>query len=285
MLILENVSFKYGRDELFKNLMINLEKGNIYGLLWKNGAGKTTLLKIMGGLLFPDSGSCNFNEFNVSKREPGFLENVFFLPEEFFLPPITGKMFVKLRSVFYPNFDDQLLKEYIDDFDLPMDKKLNALSFGQKKKFLLSFGLATGSELIIMDEPTNGLDIPSKTILRRILLKSMNLNKTILISTHQVKDVENLIDSVIILEHGEAVFNKSIVDIGTKLYMGLKKELNGDEIYSQEVMGGFQVILENKTDDESSMDLELLFHGVLRASEQINSIFHKDGNNEQLFRL
>lgn len=277
MLKLDNLSFKYAKEELFKTLSLNLEPGNIYGLLGKNGAGKTTLLKIMGGLLFPSQGNCYFDESHVSKREPRFLEEVFFLPEEFFLPAIKGDMFLKLRAPFYPNFEYNLFEEFIRDFNLPMNKALNTLSFGQKKKFLLSFGLATGTRLIIMDEPTNGLDIPSKTILRRIIAKSMSSTRTILISTHQVKDVENLIDPIIILEEGHIIFNKSIYEVSKNLIMSTEAVLSGYEIYSQEVMGGYQVVSGNKTGEESSIDLELLFNAVISDPDSINKAFNMEG--------
>lgn len=278
MLKLDNVSFKYSKNELFHNLTLDLEPGNIYGLLGKNGAGKTTLLKVMAGLLFSNEGLCCFNESDVSKREPALLEDLFFLPEEFFLPPIKGDMFLKLRATFYPNFQFDLFNDFIREFDLPMDKKLNKLSYGQKKKFLLSFGLATGTKLIIMDEPTNGLDIPSKTILRRIIAKSMSDDRTILISTHQVKDVENLIDPIIILEEGQIIFNRSIYDVSRNLSMGNETLLTGDEIYSQEVMQGYQVVCENRSSEEGPVDLELLFNAIISDSASINNVFNKEGS-------
>ncbi len=280
MLKLNEVSFKYGKTDLFHNLNLNLEPGNIYGLLGKNGAGKTTLLKIMGGLLFPWEGICFFDDNDVTKREPDFLQDVFFLPEEFFLPPIKGKMFLSLRAPFYPNFDYTAFTEYTTEFGIELDKPLNTLSFGQKKKFLLSFGLATGTRLIIMDEPTNGLDIPSKTILRRIIAKSMDSDRTILISTHQVKDVENLIDPIIIVEDGHIIFNQSTYNVSRKLCMGNEHVLSGDEIYSQEILGGYQIVDENKTGEDSALDLELLFNAVITSPEKINSVFNKGDINE-----
>lgn len=280
MLKLDSISFRYGRVDLFKNLSLNLEPGNIYGLLGKNGAGKTTLLKIMGGLLFCADGVCFFDDCDTSKREPEFLEDVFFLPEEFFMPSIKGELFLKLRAAFYPGFDYSLFKEFIGEFDIPMDKALNTLSFGQKKKFLLSFGLATGTRLIIMDEPTNGLDIPSKTILRKIIAKSMTKERIILISTHQVKDVENLIDPVIILDNGNIIFNRSSYNVSTALSMGKVGSLNGDEIYSQEVMGGYEVVTSNKDSDGGIVDLELLFNAVISDPDAINQCFQKGGTHE-----
>ncbi|MGL1893948.1 MAG: ABC transporter ATP-binding protein [Spirochaetaceae bacterium] len=280
MLKLNSVFFRYGKKDLFKELNLELEPGNIYGLLGKNGAGKTTLLKIMGGLLYPNSGTCFYNDSDVTKREPSFLEDVFFLPEEFFLPPIKGELFLKLRAPFYPNFDYDQFNQYLLDFDLPMDAILNTLSFGQKKKFLLSFGLATKTQLMIMDEPTNGLDIPSKTTLRRIIAKSMTDERTILISTHQVKDVENLIDPIIIVEDGHIIFNQPTFNVASKLVMEQVTSLTGSEIYAQEILGGYQVVSKNSTKEEGSVDLELLFNAVISEPAAVTKAFNKEGTDE-----
>ncbi len=273
MLELNNVSFKYGKESLFRGINLGLKSGNIYGLLGKNGAGKTTLLKIMGGLLFPEEGLCSYRGWDVTKRYPDFLEDVFFLPEEFYLPPITGNLFVKLRAPFYPKFDHDKFNKSIKEFDLDLNKALNTVSFGQKKKFLLSFGLSTGTGLIIMDEPTNGLDIPSKTILRRIIAKSADDDKIILISTHQVRDVENLIEPIIILDSGDVIFNKSAVEVENVLSMGNRKTLSGREVYSQEVMGGYQIVEKNISNESSQIDLELLFNAVVSEPEEISKMF------------
>lgn len=263
MLQLKEMAFSYNKKPLFNDLNLNIEPGNIYGLLGKNGAGKTTLLKIIGGLLFPCEGDAVYDGMEICKREPRFLEEVFFLPEEFYLPPISGEMFVNLRSPLYPHFDHQMFQEFISEFDVDTSKKLNTLSYGQKKKFLLSFGLATGTRLIIMDEPTNALDIPSKTILRRIISRAMSEDRTILISTHQVKDVENLIDPIVILDSGKIVFNKSTYDLTQEVVMKQVSTLSGDEIYSQEVLGGYQIIAPKVGTEETGVDLELLFNCVI----------------------
>lgn len=270
MLQLNNISFSYSKKELFKDLSLNIEPGNIYGLLGKNGAGKTTLLKILGGLLFPVDGDAIYNGVDISSREPSFLEEIFFLPEEFYLPAITGNSFVSLRAPLYKGFNHSMFQEFIAEFDVDCSKKLNTLSYGQKKKFLLSFGLSTGAKLIIMDEPTNALDIPSKTILRRIISRAMSDDRTIIISTHQVKDVENLIDPIIILERGSIVFNKGTMEIADRYVMKVVPALNGDEIYTQEVLGGYQVIAPRNGEEETLIDLELLFNSVVLKSELVN---------------
>ncbi len=280
MLKLNSVSFRYGKTDLFRDLNLDLKPGNIYGLLGKNGAGKTTLLKMMGGLLYPNSGTCFYNESDISKRQPSFLEDVFFLPEEFILPPIKGELFLKLRAPFYPNFDYTLFENYLEEFELPIDAVLNTLSFGQKKKFLLSFGLATRTQLMIMDEPTNGLDIPSKTILRRIIAKSMNEKRTILISTHRVKDVENLIDPILIVDDGHIIFNQSTLNVASNLVMEQVHALTGAEIYSQEILGGYQVVNKNISKQEGAVDLELLFNAVISEAVTVSKAFNMEGDDE-----
>lgn len=282
MIEMKNISFKYDKRDLFNNLSIKLESGRIYGLLGKNGAGKTTLLKIMAGLIYCDNGTCIYGKEDVSKRSADFLENVFFLPEEFYLPPVKGSIFLKIRSPLYPLFNIDKFQEYIDEFDIDLNQPLNTLSFGQKKKFLLSFGLATGTSLVIMDEPTNGLDIPSKTKLRKIISRSIESHRTFLISTHQVRDVEHLIDPVIIVDSGKIIFNQRMDRITKELEMDSCSELTGDEVFHQETPGGYQVVRLNISNQGSKIDLELLFNSVVDNPDKINTIFDKDKYHEDV---
>ena len=280
MLNLNAVSFKYGKTKLFNNISIEFEEGKIVGLLGKNGAGKTTLLKIISGLLFPHDGICRYGDIETSRRDPKYLENLFFLPEEFYLPPIKGELFLELRGRLYPNFDYDLFYEILKEFGVDLGKNLNTLSFGQKKKFLLSFGLSTGASLVIMDEPTNGLDIPSKAIFRRVIARAMSPGRTIIISTHQVKDVENLIDSIVIVDNGEIIFNHSLFEVSSTLSMGSIETLKGDEIYYQESMGKYQTVSPNITGEDSSVDFELLFNSVTSKREAVKALFSKEKVSE-----
>lgn len=277
MLNIKNMSFRYGRRKLFNQLSLNLEAGNIYGLLGKNGAGKTTLLKIIAGLLFPEEGTCRYNEFDVAKRSPDFLEEIFFLPEEFALPPITGSLFIKLRAELYPEFDYNAFSRFTKEFDLDVEKKLTDMSFGQKKKFLISFGLATNARLVILDEPTNGLDIPSKRQLRRLIASAMTEERTILISTHQVKDVENLIDPILIVEGGKILFNRTTWEISEKVVMERVSELPGNELFKEETIGGYNIIRPAAAGDgEVPVDLEMLFDAVVSSPKEIENIFKEE---------
>ncbi len=180
------MAFGYNGANVFEDLNLEMTRGNIYGLLGLNGAGKTTLMKLMTGLLFPRTGTVSVLGDNPARRYPDVLSRIFMLPEELHLPGISVKEYLISRSPFFPAFDNERFKRYMGEFDIPQDKKLSKLSYGQQKKFLLSFGLACGSELLVLDEPTNGLDIPSKGMFRRLVAEALSDERVFIISTHQV---------------------------------------------------------------------------------------------------
>ncbi len=218
MLNIEKLLFGYkGTEPLFAGLSLDIEAGRIYGLLGKNGVGKTTLLKLMVGLLFPHSGSCKMLNTDTKLRIPEILREIYFIAEEFYVPNVTAEEYIKYYAPFYPNFDPKVFAYAADEFEILPNKKLTKLSYGQKKKFLVAFGLATNCKLLLLDEPTNGLDIPSKSQFRKLLASSLTEDKTIVIATHQVRDLEQLIDTVVILEDGQIIYNKELYDSAMNL--------------------------------------------------------------------
>lgn len=278
MIELKHIQFSYSKGKkLFDDLDLSIRPGSIYGLLGRNGAGKSTLLKQVCGMLYPDSGECTVFGIESKERLPKMLQDIYIVPEEFQMPDIKLNLYTKLNSVFYPKFSQQLMDEYIKEFELPENDKLSKLSYGQKKKFLIAFGLATNARVLIFDEPTNGLDIPSKSQFRKIIASSLDENRIFIISTHQVRDLENLIDTIVILEQGKIIFNHSVADISEKL--AFEQNLNGfsaDEIlYSEEVTGKRSGILKNMSGMETRIDLELLFNGVMKNSNSINASFNQ----------
>ncbi len=198
------------RKPLFQNLDLTLKSGTICGLLGKNGAGKTTLLKLMAGLLFNKAGDVHIMHETPQKRTPQFLQNLYFLPDTFQLPAISMKQYVACYAPFYTQFNQEAYEKAVYEFELKTVKRLTDLSHGQQKKFLIAFGFATGAKLVLLDEPTNGLDIPSKQQFRQLLATHLDTDKTFIISTHQVKDIEHLIDSVVILDEGQIIFNQAL---------------------------------------------------------------------------
>lgn len=276
MIHFQNVNFHYKkRTPLFKELNLDIPAGNIYGLLGKNGAGKTSLLKLIGGLLFPKSGTINAMGFNPEERFPAFLSDLFFMPEDLHIPAMKVATFAKIYAPFYPKFSGSQFQQYLSDFEVSADHKLNNLSQGQKKKAILSFGLATNSRLLILDEPTNGLDIPSKSLFRKTIAGAISDDQTCIISTHQVRDMGNLMDPIIILDEGKIVFNNSVEAIAQKLHFEVTYS-RGEPIgvlYAERVLGGYMVVKENKFEEETEVDIEIFFNAMMANRESIQSLF------------
>ena len=279
MIKINDLSFGYKkRKQLFQNLDLEVAPGNIYGLLGKNGAGKTTLLKLISGLLFPKGGTLNIMDYDPADRLPDYLADIYLIPEEFEVPPISINTFHKLYAPFYPKFNSSYFESYLSEFEIDKTWKMNKLSYGQKKKVLLCFGLATNVSLLILDEPTNGLDIPSKSLFRKLLASTITDERTFIISTHQVRDVTNLIDPIIILEDGKILFHESLQSVTKKLYFQNYFQENdvGDALYSERVPGGYLAVTENQNGHDSEVDLEILFNAIVNNKEKIQQLFKKE---------
>ncbi|MCV9386423.1 ABC transporter ATP-binding protein [Reichenbachiella ulvae] len=276
MIDIKNLSFNYGQKQmLFDQLNLSLPAGHIYGLLGKNGAGKSTLIKMITGLLFPKTGQIEVIDHVPQNRRPDFLQEVYLVTEEFQLPDMSLKRYLNLYSSFYPRFNHENFEQYIQEFQLSMDDKLNAISYGQKKKFLLSFGLATNCRLLLLDEPTNGLDIPSKSQFRKVVASAIHEERSFVISTHQVRDMEHLIDPIIILDEGQIVFFEDFESITQKISMGKTKELPDEGvIYAESTFGQYTIVTENDGENEGNFNLELLFNAVTQNKEKFYQIFN-----------
>ena len=276
MIEVKNLSFGYKKRKLlYKNLNLNLDAGSIYGLLGKNGAGKSTLLKNFIGLLFPKEGEISVNGFEPKKRRPSFLETIYFIPEEVYVPALTVEGYKKLFSPFYPTFNEKQFYSYLEQLDVRDKGKLNGLSFGQQKKFIIAFALACNTKVLLLDEPTNGLDIPSKIKFRKLIASIFTDDKIIFISTHQIRDLDNLIDRVIIVDNGELLLNASVCDISEKLCFKTVSELsNPDEIlYSEDSLKGFSIVARNTNAEDSKVNLEHLFNAITEKPTLAKAIF------------
>ena len=266
MIEVSNISFKYpGQKNLvFDDFSLTLEQDNIYGLLGKNGTGKSTLLYLISGLLRPKEGKVLYEGVETRKRKPETLQEIFIVPEEFDLPAMSLKEYVRLNSPFYPMFDGDVLEECLSDFELSSDVKLDALSMGQKKKVFMAFALATNTKVLLMDEPTNGLDIPSKSQFRKVITRHMTDNRTLIISTHQVHDIESLLDHILILSPQKMLLNASVAEIQDRYTFEYRTASEMDNvIYAEPSLQGNAVIAPRKEDDaETQVNLELLFNAV-----------------------
>ena len=275
MIEIKGMAFGYKRQKLFEGLDLSLEPGNIYGLLGKNGAGKTTLLKLICGLRFPQAGECRVLGYQPRLRSAGLLEEVCFLSEDLYVPPVVPAFFERLYAPLYPRFDHAAFDEHLREFELDTTKKLTELSFGQKKKFLLAFGMACRTRLLLLDEPTNGLDIPSKSQFRKALARSAAGDQLVLISTHQVRDMENLIDPIIILDEGKIIFKESLEEAARRLSVSMERDAPSDAgvLFSDKTLGGYVVVRVHQANEEARIDLETLFNTVIASRDRVQAIF------------
>lgn len=279
MVNIDELSFGYGRGPLFKELSLGLAPGNIYGLLGVNGAGKSTLLKLMAGLLFPASGWVRSLDHNPAERRPSFLLDVFVLAEDVQAPNMAAGDFIRTRAPFYPGFDPALFERYLREFELPSNGNLATLSHGQQKKFLLAFGLASQAKLVLLDEPTNGLDIPSKSLLRRVIAEAVSGERLFVISTHQVRDLGTLMDPIVILHEGRVLLNRTLAEIGARLHMTQGASPPPADapnlLFSEPAVGGFWSVWRGGGD--GPLDLEVLFNAIVANPRLAQSEFAAKG--------
>ncbi len=275
MIDIQDLHFAYRKKPVFTGLSMQLQPGHIYGLLGKNGTGKSTLLRNIAGLLFPNKGKIQVLGFTPGKRQPAFLQQVFMVPEEFYLPDVPLNHLVQYHAPFYPKFNQAQFEKYITEFEIPSDSTLQNMSYGQKKKVLISFGLASNASMLLMDEPTNGLDIMSKSQFRKVMAGALDENKCIVISTHQVKDLENLIDRITIIDEGKILFDQTVDNISRKL--SFQVSFDSDEIkqalYGESSLRGSAIITRNIEGEESKLDLELLYKAIVLNGAAITSVF------------
>ena len=277
MISINQISFSYDNkaDDLFSGFSLDLEAGNVYGLLGKNGAGKSTLIYLMTGLLTPRAGEILYDDVNVRRRLPKTMSDLFLVPEEFELPNLTLKKYVSLNAPFYPNFSMDDLKRYLEIFEMSddLDVKLNSLSMGQRKKVFISFAFATNTRALIMDEPTNGLDIPSKSQFRKLVSTCMTDDRMMLISTHQVRDISDILDHVVIIDQSQVLLNVGMADVVSHLAFRPLREGDQPIYVQQSPYGTVGAIPVKPGEEETAVDMEMLFNATLQAPEVISQLF------------
>lgn len=273
MIEIKDLAFSYGKTPVLKSITTTLEEGRIYGLLGENGVGKTTLLTLLCGLKKVCSGSITTDGENPFDRTPILLQNQFYLPDEVLPVAMKAECFAKERGAFWPNYDHSKFLEIMKEFENDPSKKMNQMSAGQLKKTYISLALACGCKYIFMDEPTNGLDIPSKTQFRSAIMKYTSENSTIVISTHQVRDLENIIDPIIILDRQDVLLNASVEEITSRLFFDYGTQLHPESLYSEQLPGGFIQVYPNTTGEDSKINVEALFNAVHKNKELIKGMF------------
>lgn len=273
MIQIQNLSYKYSgaTENVFDGLTLSFDEGKIFGLLGKNGVGKSTLLHLLSGLLMPREGRILIDGQEPRLRQPSLQEEVFFVPDEFSLPAMPLTRYVKYREPFYPRFSQEILRQCLQDFEIDMYSHLDKLSLGEKKRVLVSFALAAQCRVLLMDEPTNGLDIPAKTLFRKLVARHMSDDQTIIVSTHQVHDVDALLDHIVIMDtptkKGSILLDASIAELQER-YAFQYRSMNepcDDALYFEPTPQGRAVIVTNTTGEETTVNLELLFNAVVKG--------------------
>ena len=273
MITIKALSFSYNEKTVLKNITMNLEEGRIYGLLGENGVGKTTLLTLLCGLKKVKTGSIDIDGYNPYDRNPSFLSEQFYLSDDVAGANMTAAGYARNYGKFWDKFDYDKFIEVMGVFENDIDMKMNEMSCGQLKKTYISFALACNTKYLFMDEPTNGLDIPSKAQFRKALMKYTSEDAVILISTHQVRDLENIIDPIIILDRQDVLLNASVEEITQKLYFDYSGEKTEDALYSELIPGSNISVRINTTGEDSKINVEALFNTVHMHKDIIKGMF------------
>ena len=275
MIKTENLTFGYkSRRPVLNNISLELGQGHIHGLLGCNGIGKTTLLKLICGVMRPDSGVVRVDDIDPMKREPEMFADMLIVPEEFDLPNLSLERYAAMMKPFYPRFDHGSMRRYAEELKVNTEDKLHNMSMGQRKKAYIAFALACNVRMLLMDEPTNGLDIPSKSIFRRLLASYVDEERMVVISTHQVADVESLLDNIVILDTEGVALAATTTEICAKLKFGRANE--GDSVlYKEMTIAGEMAVMENRDDEDTQLNIELLFNAVTADRVAINNLFNR----------
>ena len=276
MINISNLAFSYGKNEVLRNISMELKPGRIYGLLGENGVGKTTLLTLLCGLKKTQIGTIETDGQDPWNRQPSLLQDQYYLPDEVAAVNEKARCWAKATGVFWPNFKLDKFETILREFEVKPEQKMNAMSAGQLKKTYIAFALACGTRFLYLDEPTNGLDIPSKAQFRSALMKYTAEDSTIVISTHQVRDLENIIDPIIILDRRDVLLNATIEQISEKLFFDYGTTLHPDALYSEQLPGGFIQVLPNTEKADSKVNIEALFNTVHKHKELVKKLFSNE---------
>lgn len=259
-----NLQFSYGKSPVFEGFSLELSNPGIHGLFGRNGSGKSTLLKILSGLLFPHGGTVSVLGYKPENRLPAFLDQIYILPEEFHLPDITIKVLQKTHAVFYPAFSSSDFQSYIDTFEVPTSKGFASMSLGQKKKAVMAFALATHTPVLLMDEPTNGLDILGRAQFKKIMGGDEHKNRMVIISTHQAHDLETLMNHVLFVDGGRLALSASMHTLQSALSMGVTNDQESTltSIYREALGHQYAFVTRNTAHVPTPVNLELLYKAL-----------------------
>ena len=276
MITIQNLSFSYGSKGVLKNISMELKGGNIYGLLGENGVGKTTLLTLLCGLKKPATGTIDTDGRVPFDREPSLLAEQFYLPDE--VAPMRNKAnrFGLENGALWPKYDHEKFLTLLREFEVDEEQRMDSMSAGQLKKTWIAFALACNARHYFLDEPTNGLDIPSKSQFRKAITKYTADDSCVVISTHQVRDLEEIIDPIIILDKQDVLLNATVEAITSKLFFDYGTVVREDALYREMLPGGFLQVCPNTDGEDSKVNIEALFNAVHTHKALVKDMFKNE---------
>ena len=221
----KDLTKRYGRVTALDHVNFVLESGKIVGLLGPNGSGKTTLIKIINGLLTPSKGEILINGNNVGVETKKVIA---YLPDHSYLNSwMTVKQIVEYFADFYADFRPEVAYEMLERLDISPERKLKTLSKGNKEKVCLILVMSRNAGLYVLDEPIAGVDPAARDYVISTIINNYNPESTILISTHLIADIEQILDEVIFLKNGNIVLQKTVDEIR------MEHEKSVDELFRE----------------------------------------------------
>ncbi len=273
---IHNLAFSYKKESIYQSFNAEINQAGIYGLFGRNGSGKSTLLKLLSGLITPKGGNIQVLGYIPRQRLPNFLSQIYILPEEFHLPDLSPDVLGKTHHHFYPKFNLEHFAKYLEKLEVPSDKRFSQMSLGQKKKSAIAFALATHTPVLLMDEPTNGLDIVSREQFKDLMASPEQSDRIVLISTHQAHDLERIINHIWFIDGGQLLLSSTIETLGLQLTMGLSDSSDNlpDNIIYQETIGQQTAwIAPNTTGTSNKLNMEMLYKALsLNKTDIINAV-------------
>lgn len=268
MIDIKQLTFGYSSHRnVLTDITLSLDGGHIHGLLGCNGIGKSTLLKIICGLMRPTAGSVRVDGVDPSTRRVDLMQQMMIIPEEFSLPSVSLSSYARMTAPFYPQFSREQMDYYCREMMVDPAEKLHNMSMGQRKKAYIAFAMACNTRILLLDEPTNGLDIPSKSVFRRLLAGYADDDRCIVISTHQVNDIDSLLDNIVILDQTGVALSATTAEICSRLWFGAVDPAAA--VYTERSVLGQIGVAPNTSGEDSRLDLELLFNAVTADRESI----------------
>ena len=284
MIRLNDLTIGYGHRILLQHASATIPAGELVALVGRNGTGKSTLLRAIAGLGERLGGEIRLDGHSLETLSPQQLATTvsFVTTERVRIPNLRCEDVVALGRAPYTNWigrvqeqDKAIVERSLELVGMAAfaGKTMDRMSDGECQRVMIARALAQDTPIILLDEPTNGLDITSRQALKRIISRSMDDESTLLISTHQAHDFENLLDHLVILGKGEILLNRSLDEISNRLLFARTDILPAESIYSEQDLAGHFSILPNEDGEENTPDIELLYKAVLQQPEKIKSMF------------